>query len=151
MHEDHTSSSSCSSSSCSSPLQPVAWSHPDATGRRRLRQFSLAARGWVMLSAWCDAGAKVGSGSAEPAARRGARRASRSSSLVVAARRGSLELVAEAPPRRAWCEAGAKPGPGSAAPYCDAKVERQLVGFPWAADSCPWVGKLRTVLPFYEP
>ena len=22
---------------------------------------------------------------------------------------------------------------------------------PWAADSCPWVGKLRTVLPFYEP
>jgi hypothetical protein len=28
------------------------------------------------------------------------------------------------------------------------KVERQLVGLPWAADSCPWVGKLRTVLPF---
>jgi hypothetical protein len=27
------------------------------------------------------------------------------------------------------------------------KVERQLVGLPWAADSCPWVGKLRTVLP----
>ena len=27
------------------------------------------------------------------------------------------------------------------------KVERQLVGFPWAVDSCPWVGKLRTVLP----
>ena len=26
-------------------------------------------------------------------------------------------------------------------------VERQLVGVPWAADSCPWVGKLRTVLP----
>jgi hypothetical protein len=25
---------------------------------------------------------------------------------------------------------------------------RQLVRFPWAADSCPWVGKLRTVLPF---
>jgi hypothetical protein len=24
---------------------------------------------------------------------------------------------------------------------------RQLVRFPWAADSCPWVGKLRTVLP----
>jgi hypothetical protein len=24
---------------------------------------------------------------------------------------------------------------------------RQLVGLPWAADSCPWVGKLRTVLP----
>ena len=23
------------------------------------------------------------------------------------------------------------------------KVERQLVGFPWAADGCPWVGKLR--------
>jgi hypothetical protein len=23
---------------------------------------------------------------------------------------------------------------------------RQLVGLPWAADSCPWVGKLRTVL-----
>jgi hypothetical protein len=29
----------------------------------------------------------------------------------------------------------------------DVKVERQLVGLPWAADSCPWVGKLRTVLP----
>jgi hypothetical protein len=26
-------------------------------------------------------------------------------------------------------------------------VERQLVGLPWAADSCPWVGKLRTMLP----
>jgi hypothetical protein len=25
------------------------------------------------------------------------------------------------------------------------KVERQLVGLPWAADSCPWVGKLRTI------
>jgi hypothetical protein len=25
---------------------------------------------------------------------------------------------------------------------------RQLVRFPWAADSCPWVGKLRIVLPF---
>jgi hypothetical protein len=25
---------------------------------------------------------------------------------------------------------------------------RQLVGLPWAADSCPGVGKLRTVLPF---
>jgi hypothetical protein len=25
---------------------------------------------------------------------------------------------------------------------------RQLVRLPWAADSCPWVGKLRTVLPF---
>jgi hypothetical protein len=25
---------------------------------------------------------------------------------------------------------------------------RQLVRFPWAADSFPWVGKLRTVLPF---
>jgi hypothetical protein len=24
---------------------------------------------------------------------------------------------------------------------------RQLVRFPWAADGCPWVGKLRTVLP----
>jgi hypothetical protein len=24
---------------------------------------------------------------------------------------------------------------------------RQLLGLPWAADSCPWVGKLRTVLP----
>jgi hypothetical protein len=24
---------------------------------------------------------------------------------------------------------------------------RQLVRFPWAADICPWVGKLRTVLP----
>jgi hypothetical protein len=23
----------------------------------------------------------------------------------------------------------------------DAKVERQLVGLPWAADSCPWVRK----------
>jgi hypothetical protein len=29
----------------------------------------------------------------------------------------------------------------------DVKVERQLVRLPWAADSCPWVGKLRTVLP----
>jgi hypothetical protein len=29
-----------------------------------------------------------------------------------------------------------------------AKSKRQLVRFPWAADSCPWVGKLRTVLPF---
>jgi hypothetical protein len=27
---------------------------------------------------------------------------------------------------------------------------RQLVGFPWAADSCPWVGKLRTVLPLND-
>jgi hypothetical protein len=25
---------------------------------------------------------------------------------------------------------------------------RQLVRLPWAADGCPWVGKLRTVLPF---
>jgi hypothetical protein len=25
---------------------------------------------------------------------------------------------------------------------------RQLVRLPWAADSCPWVGKLRTVLAF---
>jgi hypothetical protein len=24
---------------------------------------------------------------------------------------------------------------------------RQLVRLPWAADSCPWVGRLRTVLP----
>jgi hypothetical protein len=30
---------------------------------------------------------------------------------------------------------------------CKVKVERQLVRLPWAADSCPWVGKLRTVLP----
>jgi hypothetical protein len=30
------------------------------------------------------------------------------------------------------------------------KVERQLVGLPWAADCCPWVGKLRTMLPFYH-
>jgi hypothetical protein len=30
------------------------------------------------------------------------------------------------------------------------KVERQLVGLPWAADGCPWVGKLRTMLPFYH-
>jgi hypothetical protein len=29
------------------------------------------------------------------------------------------------------------------------KVE-QLVRFPWAADSCPWVGKIRTVLPFTD-
>jgi hypothetical protein len=28
--------------------------------------------------------------------------------------------------------------------------ERQLVELPWAADSCPWVGKLRTMLPFYH-
>jgi hypothetical protein len=27
---------------------------------------------------------------------------------------------------------------------------RQLVRFPWAADSCPWVGKLRTVLPLHN-
>jgi hypothetical protein len=27
------------------------------------------------------------------------------------------------------------------------EVERQLVRLPWAADSCPWVGKLRTMLP----
>jgi hypothetical protein len=27
------------------------------------------------------------------------------------------------------------------------KRMRQLVRLPWAADSCPWVGKLRTVLP----
>jgi hypothetical protein len=27
---------------------------------------------------------------------------------------------------------------------------RQLVGLPWAADSCPWVGKLRTVLPLND-
>jgi hypothetical protein len=27
---------------------------------------------------------------------------------------------------------------------------RQLVRFPWAADSCPWVGKLRTVLPLAQ-
>jgi hypothetical protein len=27
------------------------------------------------------------------------------------------------------------------------KVERQLVRLPWAADGCPWAGKLRTVLP----
>jgi hypothetical protein len=25
-----------------------------------------------------------------------------------------------------------------------------MVGLPWAADSCPWVGKLRTVLPFSD-
>jgi hypothetical protein len=25
---------------------------------------------------------------------------------------------------------------------------RQLVGLPWAAAGCPWVGKLRTVFPF---
>jgi hypothetical protein len=30
------------------------------------------------------------------------------------------------------------------------KVERQLVGLPWAADGCPWVGKLRTMFPFYH-
>jgi hypothetical protein len=27
---------------------------------------------------------------------------------------------------------------------------RQLVRFPWAADICPWVGKLRTVLPLND-
>jgi hypothetical protein len=27
--------------------------------------------------------------------------------------------------------------------------QRQLVGLPWAADGCPWVGKLRTMLTFY--
>jgi hypothetical protein len=25
-----------------------------------------------------------------------------------------------------------------------------VVGLPWAADSCPWVGKLRTVLPIID-
>ena len=25
-----------------------------------------------------------------------------------------------------------------------------VVGLPWAADSCPWVGKLRTVLPLSD-
>jgi hypothetical protein len=30
------------------------------------------------------------------------------------------------------------------------KVESQLVGLPWAADGCPWVGKLRAMLPFYH-
>jgi hypothetical protein len=25
-----------------------------------------------------------------------------------------------------------------------------VVGLPWAADSCPWVGKLRTVLPLTD-
>jgi hypothetical protein len=30
------------------------------------------------------------------------------------------------------------------------KVERQLVGLPWAADCCPWVGKLRTMLPLND-
>jgi hypothetical protein len=27
---------------------------------------------------------------------------------------------------------------------------RHLGRFPWAADSCPWVGKLRTVLPLND-
>jgi hypothetical protein len=27
---------------------------------------------------------------------------------------------------------------------------RQLIRLPWAADSCPWVGKLRTVLPLND-
>jgi hypothetical protein len=27
---------------------------------------------------------------------------------------------------------------------------RQLVRLPWAADGCPWVGKLRTVLPLND-
>jgi hypothetical protein len=27
---------------------------------------------------------------------------------------------------------------------------RQLVRLPWAAGSCPWVGKLRTVLPLND-
>jgi hypothetical protein len=30
------------------------------------------------------------------------------------------------------------------------KVKVQLVGLPWAADGCPWVLKLRTMLPFYH-
>ena len=30
------------------------------------------------------------------------------------------------------------------------KLRDSLVGFPWAADSCPWVGKLRTVLPLSD-
>jgi hypothetical protein len=33
--------------------------------------------------------------------------------------------------------------------YSDLKLG-QLVGLPWAADSCPWVGKLRTVLPLSD-
>jgi hypothetical protein len=32
--------------------------------------------------------------------------------------------------------------------YMASQKLRQLVRLPWAADSCPWVGKLRTVLPF---
>jgi hypothetical protein len=31
--------------------------------------------------------------------------------------------------------------------YGKVKVERQLVRLPWAADGCPWVGRLRTMLP----
>ena len=31
----------------------------------------------------------------------------------------------------------------------DVKPETE-VGLPWAADSCPWVGKLRTVLPISD-
>jgi hypothetical protein len=28
--------------------------------------------------------------------------------------------------------------------------DETVVGLPWAADSCPWVGKLRTVLPLTD-
>ena len=28
--------------------------------------------------------------------------------------------------------------------------DETVVGLPWAADSCPWVGKLRTVLPLSD-
>jgi hypothetical protein len=29
-------------------------------------------------------------------------------------------------------------------------MSETVVGLPWAADSCPWVGKLRTVLPLSD-
>jgi hypothetical protein len=29
-------------------------------------------------------------------------------------------------------------------------MNRKVVGLPWAADSCPWVGKLRTALPLSD-
>jgi hypothetical protein len=35
--------------------------------------------------------------------------------------------------------------------YINRISEREtVVGLPWAADSCPWVGKLRTVLPLSD-
>ena len=39
-------------------------------------------------------------------------------------------------------------GPNHRAVILNGCQAETVVGLPWAADSCPWVGKLRTVLPF---